>query len=73
MGLEPAARAAQQVLAGKARRRAALASLSVEEKVQLLIRLQHLASAVVAASGRQARAPWQIDTGHDPASTPREP
>ncbi len=67
MGCEPAARAAQGVFAAKARRRAALASLSFEDKVAVLIRLQHLASAVVAASGRVARSLWQIDSGENPS------
>lgn len=65
MGLEPALSAAQGVFAAKTRRRAALASLSFEEKVRLLIQLQRLASAVVAASGRVARSPWQIDSSEN--------
>lgn len=62
MGLEPAMTAAQAVFAAKSRRRVALTSLSVEEKVLVLIQLQRLASSVVAASGRVARSPWQIDS-----------
>jgi hypothetical protein len=66
MGLEPALTAAQAVFAAKSRRRDALASLSVEEKVRVLIQLQRLASFVVAASGRVARSPWQIDSSASP-------
>lgn len=65
MGLEPALSAAQGVFAAKSRRRAALASLSFEEKVQVLVELQRLASSVVAASGRDARSPWPIDNPED--------
>jgi len=71
MGLEPALTAAQGVFAAKSRRRAALACLSFEEKVRLLILLQRIASSVVAAAGRAARSPWRIDdfeTASDRAS-----
>ncbi|NLH10670.1 MAG: hypothetical protein GX464_04900 [Holophagae bacterium] len=67
MGLEPAISAAQGVFAAKTRRRAALACLSFEEKVRVLIQLQRIASSVVAASGRVARTPWQIDNSENPS------
>ena len=73
MARELVASAAHAAFEAARRRRAALAGMSIEEKLEVLLELQRLASAVVAASGRPARQPWQVaktdGTSREPGSS----
>lgn len=53
-------RLAQDVFARKRTHRQQLAVLPVEQKFEILLRLQRLASDVAVASGRSAKKPWVI-------------
>jgi hypothetical protein len=54
---------AQAVFARKRERRQQLAALPVEEKFEILLHLQQLASDVAKAAGRPAKQPWVIPRG----------
>ena len=45
------------VAADRARRRR-LAELPIEEKLRIMVRLQHLAAQIAQANGRPVRKPW---------------
>jgi len=55
--------AAQAVFARKRERRQQLAALPVEEKFEILLHLQQLASEVAQAAGRPAQKPWVLPHG----------
>lgn len=48
-------------LSSKKARRVELAQLSVEKKVEILIKLQQLTSEVARQAGRPHKKPWAID------------
>ncbi len=48
-------------------RRQGLASLSPEEKVKMLIKLQHLASQIALEVGRPCQSPWLPLKGEETA------
>jgi hypothetical protein len=51
---------AQEIFDGKRRRRRQLAQLPVEEKFEILLQLQRLATDVAIAAGRKPRKPWPV-------------
>jgi len=51
---------AEQVFDAKRQRRALMSRLTFEEKIQILVRLQVMASEIVASTGRVARTPWRV-------------
>lgn len=48
---------AKLAAADRARRRR-LADLPIEEKLRIMVRLQHLAAQIAQANGRPVRKPW---------------
>ena len=48
-------------LAAKARRRHALATQPIEEKIRVLVRLQEVASAIAQATRGYSRKPWKLE------------
>ena len=53
---------ARAIFASKRRRREQICRIPFEEKVLILVRLQRMASEIVAITGRRSRRPWQIGT-----------
>ena len=51
---------ARDLFARKRERRRELAALPVEQKFEILLRLQRLASDVARAAGRPASEPWKV-------------
>jgi hypothetical protein len=50
----------EELFAWKQSHRHDLAKLPIEEKIKVLIKLQHLASKVKTQSGRKYRNPWDV-------------
>lgn len=48
-------------LRAKRERRGDLARLPIEKKIEILVRLQRMASEVGASAGRKAQRPWRAD------------
>ncbi|MBZ5637547.1 MAG: hypothetical protein LAO51_02195 [Acidobacteriia bacterium] len=67
--LERPAEIAKAVFAAKRRRREQVRCLSIEEKLQILVRLQRMASEIVASCGRESRRPWELRTGRERRSS----
>lgn len=57
---------ADELHRSKKARRVELAQLSVEKKVEILIKLQKLTSEVARQAGRPYRKPWVIDLAKSP-------
>lgn len=51
-----------ELFARKSERRRELAALPVEQKFEILLRLQQLASDVALAAGRPAPSPWKTSS-----------
>ena len=51
---------AQRLFAAKRQRRRDLAALPVEEKFEILLRLQRIAYDAAIATERPSRTPWQL-------------
>ena len=63
---------AEELFHQKRMRRRALAALTVEEKFQILLRLQRLSCEVALAAGRKPRAPWRIGEINRDAAGPSD-
>ncbi len=50
----------EELFQAKAERRRDLAALPVEEKFEMLIKLQQMASAVAKQAGREYKKPWDV-------------
>jgi len=42
-------------------RRLRLARLPIEEKIRILVRMQHVAAEIARSSGRPVRKPWVLE------------
>ncbi|MBX9770205.1 MAG: hypothetical protein K2X29_02475 [Candidatus Obscuribacterales bacterium] len=57
----------EDLFEAKESRRHDLAALPIEEKLQLLIKMQHLESEVARNAGRKHQKPWDLKQGTTPA------
>jgi hypothetical protein len=60
MNINPKVVSKEELFRGKESRRRDLAALPIEEKIKILIKLQHIASAVGRQAGREYRKPWHV-------------
>lgn len=59
MSTDPTRISTEDLLRNKEMRRQALAAKTVEEKVDLLIKLQEMTSEIARQSGREYKKPWR--------------
>ena len=50
----------REIFSQKASRRKRIASLPIEEKIEILVKLQQMAFEVAKAQGRESKRPWNI-------------
>lgn len=50
----------EELFVHKESRRRDLAALPIEEKIKILVKLQHMANAVGCQAGRDYRKPWDV-------------
>lgn len=62
MGPDRPERIAQRVFDAKRRRRALISRMTFEEKIQIIVRLQVVASEIVTSTGRVSRTPWRLNS-----------
>jgi hypothetical protein len=60
MSTNPRAVSKEELFRAKESRRRDLAALPIEEKIKILIKIQHLASSVARQTGRKYRKPWDV-------------
>ncbi len=60
MSINPIEVSKEELFRQKRSRRQDLAKLSIEEKIKVLIKLQHLASSIGRQTGRKHRKPWDV-------------
>jgi hypothetical protein len=62
MNINPVLVSKEELFARKESHRFELAALPIEEKIRVLIKLQHMASKVKSQTGRGYRKPWDTQT-----------
>jgi hypothetical protein len=65
MNIDPKLVSSEELFARKELRRRDLAALPIEEKIKMLVKLQHMANAVRHQSGRKYRKPWDVTLPSD--------
>ena len=50
----------QSIIDAKQKQRKHLASLPIEEKLRIIVQMQHLAYEIARSSGRVAPTPWNL-------------